>query len=47
MKLMQRKKLWVVYDDHDRVVIMSHSKHICLNYIKELGYESRSILQST
>ena len=35
MRLMQRKKKWVVYDDHDRVVIITHNKHIAMKYVKE------------
>ena len=35
MRLMQRKKKWVVYDDHDRVVIITYNKRIAMKYVKE------------
>ena len=35
MRLVLRKKKWVVYDDHDRVVIITHNKHIAMKYVKE------------
>ena len=35
MRLMQRKKKWVVYDDHDRVVIITYNKRIAMKYAKE------------
>ena len=35
MRLMQRKKKWVVYDDRDRVVIITHNKRIAIKYAKE------------
>jgi hypothetical protein len=35
VRLMQRKKKWVVYDDHDRVVIITYNKRIALKYVKE------------
>ena len=35
MRLVQRKKKWVVYDDHDSVVIITHNKRIALKYVKE------------
>ena len=40
MRLMQRKKKWVVYDDHDRVVIITHNKRIAMKYVKEQTSES-------
>jgi hypothetical protein len=40
MRLVQRKNKWVVYDDHNRVVIISHHKKVCLLYMKGLGHES-------
>lgn len=35
MRLAQRKKKWVVYDDHDRVVIITYNKRIAMKYVKE------------
>jgi hypothetical protein len=35
MRLVQRKNKWVVYDDHDRVVIITHNKRIAMKYVKE------------
>ena len=35
MRLMQRKKKWVVYDDHDNVVIITYNKRIAMKYAKE------------
>ncbi|UAW59094.1 hypothetical protein CRP345_gp08 [Roseobacter phage CRP-345] len=32
---MLRKKKYVVYDDHDRVVIITHNKRIAIKYAKE------------
>ena len=32
---MLRKKKYVVYDDHDRVVIITHNKRIAIMYAKE------------
>jgi len=35
VRLMQRKNKWVVYDDHDRVVIITYNKRIAMKYVKE------------
>jgi len=32
MYLMAYKNKWVVYDDHDRVVIITHNKRIAMKY---------------
>ena len=35
MQLVRRKNKWVVYDDHDRVVIITHNKRIAMKYVEE------------
>ncbi len=35
MRFLTSKKKWVVYDDHDRVVIITHNKRIAMKYVKE------------
>jgi len=36
MRLMLSKAKYVVYDDDDNVVIICSSRHICIQYVKQI-----------
>lgn len=36
MRVAQRKKKWVGYDDNGKIVIMSHDRQLVINYMERL-----------